>query len=121
VLLLSNKTKDDTNGKTVIVVDGQNRKFSGTADQVIVDATNGFKNSTTAAGMNPNEISNFVSTKIALPALKKMGNNITKAKKSNALETDANNRAANKLGAGTIRYNNTSAPINYNGIPLKNK
>lgn len=38
--------------------------------------------------------------------------------KKKDLEKDANDRAAKKLGAGTIKYNNGKTPIKYKGKQL---
>ena len=101
-------------------IDGKNTKFSGTADQVIVNATSAFNKSAGAAGMSNEEKGNFVNNNIGTPALNKMSKNIDKAMKaSKALETDANNRAAATLGASTIKYNNGSTPIIFNGVRIQ--
>jgi len=101
-------------------IDGKKTSFTGTADQVMVNATTAFSKSAGAAGMSIEDKSSFINNKIGSPALAGMSKNIDKAMKSNkALETDANNRAAATLGASTMKYNSGINPVMFNGIQLK--
>jgi RHS repeat-associated protein len=104
-----------------VKIDGKTVKFTGTADKVIVDATAAFNKSTGAAGMSNAEKGSFINNNIGTPALTAMGKNIDAAANAANRETDANNRAAATLGASTIKYNNGTTPIIFNGKKLKDK
>ena len=94
-----------------ITVNGQPQTFTGTADKVIVDASAAFNGSTEAAGMTTAQKQTFVNGSIAMPSLTQMDTNITNAGNNPNKEADANSRAAAKLGASTIKYNNGSTPV----------
>lgn len=104
-----------------VTINGQSTPFTGLADKVIVDATAAFNKSVDASTMNSTDKGNFINTNIGIPTLTAMGVNIDAAAKATNRETDANNRAATTLGAATIKYNNGSIPIIFNGKKLKDK
>lgn len=61
----------------------------------------------------------FVNGSIAMPSLTQMSTNITNAENNPNKEADANSRAAAELGASTIKYNNGTTPVKYNGQTLQ--
>ncbi|SHN46126.1 hypothetical protein [Chitinophaga sp. CF418] len=104
-----------------VKIDGKKTTYTGTADNVMVDATKAFNNSQAATGMDAAQKSDFINNKIGMPALKAMSKNIKAAENSQNKEADANVRASNALGDGTIKYNNGSTDIIFNSKKLKAK
>jgi RHS repeat-associated protein len=102
-----------------VEIDGVKRNFNGTADNVILNASNQFSTSEAAKNMTLSQRQEFVTNNISLPALNEVARNIDRmTQPSPALERDANDRASRKLGPGTIRYNNGNTPIRFNGRVL---
>jgi len=103
-----------------VTIDGKSTSFSGTADNVILNASKAFNNSSDAKGMSTDDQKKFIQTNITLTTLALMNQNISNVYNDPNKENDANQRAAAKLGSSTIKYGNGSTPIVYNGITLIN-
>jgi hypothetical protein len=101
-------------------IDGHPVTFTGTADKVILDAAKSFLSSSGAATMNTGDRTAFVTSNITNAALGAMNNNISNVNNNPNKESNANSRAASTLGASTIKYNNGSTPVTFNGVPLTN-
>jgi hypothetical protein len=101
-------------------IDGTSTPFSGSADDVILQARTAFNASNTAQGQKETQNSAFFRNSILVPALTEVGNNITNSVYNNPnVETDAISRMTIKLGASTIKYSNGGTPVTFNGKILK--
>ncbi len=102
-----------------VEIDDIKTNFTGTADNVILNASIQFSSSEAAKNMTLSQRQEFVTNNISTPALKAVGRNIDRAIPRNhhnpLLEQNANNRAARRLGPRTIKYNNGNRQIEYNG------
>ncbi|MCS3736387.1 hypothetical protein [Mucilaginibacter dorajii] len=103
-----------------IDINGKATPFTGTADQVIVNATSAFNGSDEAKGMTTAQKGNFVNSSIGIPAITAVSNNIDKNVTNNPnVETDAVNKTNAKLGS-SAKYSNGSTPVKFKGKPLTN-
>lgn len=101
-------------------IDGKSTTFSGSADDVILQAMTAFNGSNTAKEQKEAQNSAFLRNSIVIPALTEVGNNINNSVYNNPnVETDAISRTTIKLGASTIKYSNGSTPVVFNGKVLR--
>lgn len=102
-----------------LTINGQPQSFTGTADKVIVNATNAFENSNEGKAMDVNKIGLFEVNKITNVAINQMDANIKNYENSPTRETDAVTQTNSKLGSSS-KYSNGSTPITFNGNALIN-
>ena len=102
-----------------VEIDGIKTNFTGTADNVILNASSQFSSSEAAKNMTLSQRQEFVNNNISTPALEAVGRNIDRAiprdHHNPLLEQNANDRAARRLGPNSIQYNNGNRQIRYNG------